>query len=85
MNVCCVLLVKRLHELAAQSVKIVVRVDMAMVAKNANLVNIVPLRQTILRRVLTALLENTNRTMDKQAAYHAHLENINTWKEKKNV
>jgi hypothetical protein len=33
-NVCCVQLAKRLHELAVQSVEIVVRASMVMAAKN---------------------------------------------------
>jgi len=47
-NVCCVPLVKRLHDLVVQSVKIVVLASMVVVAKNANLVSIAHLRQTIL-------------------------------------
>ena len=42
-NVCCVPLVKRLHELAAQIVKIVVLEDTVMVVKNVKLVNIASL------------------------------------------
>ena len=85
MNVYCVPLAKRLHELAVQSVKIVVRADTVMGAKNANLVNTVPLLCTILRRVRCAVLEGISLTMGKQAVYHAHLESINISKEQKNV
>ena len=84
-NVCCVLSVRRLHELAVLNVKIVVLEDTVMVAKNVKLVNIVPLLRVILRLVLTALLVDTNLTWGKQAVYHVHLENTNTLKEKKHV
>jgi hypothetical protein len=60
-------LVKRLHELAVQNVKIVALEDMVLVAKNANLVSIAPLLWTILKDVLTAVLESLNQTMGKQA------------------
>ena len=84
-NVCCVPSVSRLHETVAQSVKIVVQEDMAMVAKNAKLASIVPLRQTILRHVLAAVLEGINLTMVKQAVFHVHLESTSTLKEKRHV
>ena len=84
-NVCCVPSVRRLHEMVAQSVKIVVLVDMVMVVKNANLVSIVPRRLMTLRPVLHAVLECLNQTLGKQAAYHVHQENINMLKEKKHV
>ena len=66
-NVCCVLLVRRLHELAVQSVKIVVLEDMVMVAKNVKLDSIAPLLWTILKDVLTAVLGGLNQMMGKQA------------------
>ena len=81
-NVCCVPSVRRLHEMVAQSAKIVVLVDMVMVAKNANLVNIVLLHLMSLKPVPHAVLDGTNRTLDKQAAFHAHQENINMLKER---
>ena len=84
-NVRCVPSVRRLHEMVAQSVKIVVLVDMVMVVKNVKLVNIAPLRRTILRPVLHAELGGINLTLDKRAVYHAHLENISTLKEKTRV
>ena len=85
MNVCCVLLAKRLLNKAALNVKIVVLVDMVMAAKNANLANIAHPRPTTPRRARYAELDGINPTLDKQAAYHAHLENTNTLKEKKHV
>ena len=84
-SVRCVLSGKRLHEMVAQSVKIVVLADMVMAAKNVDLVNIAHLRRTFPRHVLTALLEDTNLIMGKQAAFHVHLESINMLKEKKSV
>tara|TARA_B110000208_G_scaffold30365_1_gene39969 strand:+ start:211 stop:522 length:312 start_codon:yes stop_codon:yes gene_type:complete len=66
-NVCCVLSVRRVHEPAVQNVKIVALEDMVLVAKNANLVSIAPLLWTILKDVLTAVLESLNQTMGKQA------------------
>ena len=84
-NACCVLLANKRHELAVQSVKIVELENTVTDVKNANLVNIAPLRRTILRPVLHAELGGINLTLDKQAVFHVHLENINTLKEKKNV
>ena len=77
-NVCCVLLVRRLHEPAVQNVKIVALEDMVMVAKNANLVSIAHLHQTIPRPVLHAVLEDTNRTLGKQAVSPVSLAPIKT-------
>ena len=85
MNVRYVLLVRRLHELVVQSVKIVVQEDMAMVAKNAKLGSIVPLRQTILQHVPHVTLDSINLMPDKQAVFHAHRESISILKEKKRV
>ena len=82
MTVYCVLLVKRLHEVAVQSVRIVVLEDMVLIVKNVKLVSIEPLRLMILRPVPHAVLDGTNRTLDKQAAFHAHQENINMLKER---
>ena len=84
-NVCCVLSVKRLHEMAVQSVKIVALEDMVMVAKNAKLVNIVPRHWTILQHVSHAVSEDTKQTMDKQAVFRAHQANTNISKEKKHA
>ena len=84
-NVCCVLSVNRLHELAVQNVKIVVLEDMVMVASSAKLDNIAHPRQTMPRRVRYAILGGINLTLDKQAAFRAHLESTNTLKEKKHV
>jgi hypothetical protein len=84
-NVCCVLSVRRLHELAVLNVKIVVLEDMVLVAKNVNLVNIVPLLWTILRRVRYAVLEGINLTMGKQAVFRARRESTSILKEKKHV
>ena len=84
-NACCVLLANKRHELAVQSVKIVELEDTVTGVKNANLVNIAPLRRTILRPVLHAELGGINLTLDKRAVYHAHLENISTLKEKTRV
>ena len=84
-NVCCVLLVKRLQELAVQNVKIVVLEDMVMVASSAKLDNIAHPRQTMPRRVRYAILGGINLTLDKQAAFRAHLENTNISKEQKHV
>jgi hypothetical protein len=78
LNVCCVLSVKRLHELAVQNVKTVVPVDMVMVAKSANLVDIVPLPWTTQRPVLHAVLECLNQTLDKQAVSPVSLAHIKT-------
>ena len=85
MNVCCVLSVKRLHEMAVQIVKIVALEDMVMVAKNANLVNIVPLHWTILQHVSHAVSEDINPTLAKRIVFRVHQESINILKEKKNV
>jgi hypothetical protein len=78
-------LVKRLHKLAVQSVKIAVPVDMAMVVKNVKLDSIVHLRQTIPRHVSIAVSEDINLTMGKQAVFHAHQESTSTLKERKGV
>jgi hypothetical protein len=56
-----------------------------IVAKNVNLVNIEPLHLMILRPVPHAVLDGTNRTLDKQAVVCAHQESINILKEKKHV
>jgi len=85
LNVCCVMSVKRLHELEVQSVKIVVLASTVMVVKNVTLVSIAHLRLTILQHVLHAVLEDINLILGKQAVYRAHLESINTLKEKKHV
>ena len=84
-NVRCVTPVRRLHELAVQSVKIVELEDTVTGVKNANLVNIVPLRLMILRYVLTAFLEDTNLTLGKQAVFRVRQESIATWKGFQNV
>jgi len=75
-NVCYVLLVRRLHELAVQSVKIVVLEDMVMVAKNVKLDSIAPLLWTILKDVLTAVLGSLNQMMGKRAVYLVYLAHI---------
>jgi hypothetical protein len=82
MSACCVVSAKRRHDLAVLNVKIVVLADMVLIVKNANLVNIVPLRLMILRPVPHAVLGGINQTQDKQAAFHAHQENINMLKER---
>ena len=84
-NACCVLLANKRHDLAVQSVKIVELEDTVTGVKNANLVNIAPLRRTIRRPVLHAELGGINLTLDKQAVFHVHLENISISKEKKHV
>ena len=84
-NVCCVLSVRRLHELVVQNVKIVVLEDMVIVAKNVKLDSIAHLRQTMPRRVRYAVLGGINLALGKQAAFRAHLESTNTLKEKKHV
>ena len=84
-NVCCVLLVNRLHEMVVQNVKIVVLEDMVIVAKNVKLDSIAHLRRTMPRRVRYAVLGGINLALDKQAAFRAHLESINILKEKKHV
>jgi hypothetical protein len=78
-------LVKRLHELAVQSVKIVVLASMVMVAKNANQVSIAHLLRTILQPVPHVIAEDFNQTQANQAAFHAHQESTNISKEKKHV
>ena len=75
-NVRCVPLVRRLHELALQSVKIVVLVDTVMVAKNANLASIAPLLWTILKDALTAVLGSLNQMMGKRAVSLVYLAHI---------
>ena len=85
MNVCCVLLAKRLHELVVQNVKIVVLEDMVIVAKNVKLDSIAHPRQTMPRRVRFAVLGGINLALDKQAAFRAHLESTNISKEKKHA
>ena len=82
MSACCVVSAKRRHDLAVLNVKIVVLADMVLIVKNANLVNIVPLRLMILRRVRCAVLDGINLTRGKQAVFHAHQENINMAKER---
>ena len=84
-NVCCVSLVKRLHDLVVQSVKIVVLASMAMIAKNAKQANIACLPRTILRPVSNVVLGDTNRILAKQAVFHVHQVGANTLKEKKIV
>ena len=84
-NVCCVLSVRRLHEPAVQNVKIVALEDMVLVAKNANLVNIVPLRLTILSHVLHAVLDGINPMLVKQFVFRVRLESINMLKEQNSV
>ena len=84
-NVCCVLSVRRLHELAVLNVKIVVLAGSVVIARNAKLANTAPLHRMILRHVLHAVLDGINQTRDKQAAFHVHLEGANTLKEKKIV
>jgi hypothetical protein len=84
-NVCCVPLVKKLHELVVQSVKIVVLADMVTVAKNVKLANTAPLHRMILRHVLHAVLDGINQTRDKQAVFRARRESTNILKEKRNV
>ena len=84
-NVCCVPLVKRLHEMVAQSVKIVVLVDMVMVAKNAKLDSIVPLLWTFPRPVLCVALDGISPILGKQFVFRVRLANIKTLKEKRNV
>ena len=84
-SVCCVLSVRRLHEMVVLSVKIVVPEDMVIAAKNVKLDSIAHPHQTMPRRVRYAVLGGINLTLDKQAAYHAHLESTNTLKEKKHV
>jgi hypothetical protein len=83
--VCCVLSVRRLHELAVQSAKIVVLVDMVIVAKNVKLDSIAPLHQTTPQRVRYVVLGGINLTLDKQAVFCAHLESTNISKAKKHV
>jgi len=85
MNVCCVPWVERLRESVVQSVKIVVLEDMAIVVRNVKPDSIANPRWMILRRVSHAVSESINQALDKQAAFHAHLENINILKEKKHV
>jgi hypothetical protein len=80
-NACCVLSANTRHELAVQSVKIVELEDTVTGVKNVKLVNTAPLRRTILRPVLHAELGGINLTLDKQAVFHAHLENTNMSKE----
>ena len=77
-NVRCVPLVRRLHELALQSVKIVVLEDMVMVAKHVKLDSIAPLLWTILKDVLTAVLGSLNQMMGKRAVYLVYLAHIKT-------
>ena len=81
-NVCCVLSVKRLHELVVQNVKIVVLECLAMVASSAKLANTAPLHRTILRHVLHAVLEDINLMLVKQFVFRVRLESINTLKER---
>jgi len=78
-------LVKKLHELVVQSVKIVVREDMVMVVEIAKLVSIVPLRLMILSHVLHAVLDDTNQTLDTQFVFRARQESIASWKAFQNV
>jgi hypothetical protein len=77
-NVCCVRLVRRHHELAVLSVKIVALEDMVLVVKHANLVSIAPLLWTILEDVLTAVLESLSQMMGKQAVFLVCLGNTKT-------
>ena len=67
------------------SVKIVVPASMATVVKIVELDSFENPRWMILRLVWHAVSEDTNQTTDKQAVFHAHLENINLSKAKKNV
>ena len=85
LNVCCVLSVKRRHDLAVQSAKTVVLDGMAMVVKNAKLGSIAHLLRTTLRRVRYALMEDINLPMDKQAVFHVHLESTSILKERNSV
>jgi len=84
-NVCSVPLVKRLHELVVQSVRIVVLAGMAMSVSCAKRGSIVNLLWTILKPVLHAKLDDTNQTLGKQTAFHAHLVNTSIAKEKTHV
>jgi hypothetical protein len=59
-NVCCVPSVKRLHELAVQSVKIVVQASMVKGVKCAKLVSIENLLLKIQQHVLNVLRGNIN-------------------------
>ena len=61
-----------------QTVKIVVLEDMVMVAKNVKLDSIAPLLWTILKDVLTAVLESLSQTMGKQAVFLVCLGNTKT-------
>ena len=84
-NVCSVPLVKRLHELVVQSVRIVMLAGMAMSVSCAKRGSIVNLLWTILKPVLHAKLDDTNQTLGKQTAFHAHLVNTSIAKEKTHV
>jgi hypothetical protein len=84
-NVRYALLVKRLHEQAAQSVKIVVLADMVMGVRCAKQGSIVNLLWTIPRSVSHVELDYINQTLDKPAAFRARQENISIAKEKRYV
>jgi hypothetical protein len=84
-NVCSVPLVNRLHELVVHSVKIVVLADMVIGVSCAKRGSIVNLLRTTPRPALNVVLVDTNRTMGKQAAFHAHLVNTSIAKEKTHV
>jgi len=57
--------------LAVQSVRIVALASMVLIVKNAMLVSIAYLLQTIPQRVLPAVLEHTSRRPERQAVFHA--------------
>jgi hypothetical protein len=84
-HVLYVLLVNKRRDMVVLNVKIVVPGAMAMVASYAIQVNIASRRLTFQRPVVTVVLDDTNQTLDKQAAFRARLENINILKEKKHV
>jgi len=84
-NVYCVLLANKRHELVALNVKIVVLVNTAMAAKNVSQVNIAVRLKTIQLPVVTVAVENFKQISDRQVAFRAYLGSINIIKEKMDV
>jgi hypothetical protein len=84
-NVCCVPLVKKLHDLVVQSVKIVVLASMVMVVKHAKLDSIARLLWTAPRPVPHAIVDGINLVLGKQAVSRVRQESIATRKGFQNV
>jgi hypothetical protein len=69
-------LVNRLHELAAQSVKIVVPASMVTIAKSVKLESTTHLLWMIPQLVLHAIVDGINLTMGKQVVFRVHQESL---------